>query len=104
MPETDVLKKIRQEIDYNTIAFKKVIFNKDFVKYFKTLSNEDKLANIPKGYAKDHPEAEYLKLKSYIVVYDFTDKEVTSADFISKAADTYKAMVPLVKFLNTCID
>lgn len=104
MPEADVLKKIRQEIDYNTLAFKKIIYNKDFVKHFKELSKEDSLANVPKGYPKDHPEAELLKLKSYIVSTDISDKELTSADFIAKAKEMYKAMKPLISFVNTAIE
>src|SRR5712675_1691673 len=37
-PTTDILKKIRQEIDYNSTGLKKIIHSKDFLKYFGEIS------------------------------------------------------------------
>jgi uncharacterized protein (TIGR02453 family) len=104
MPEAPMLAKIRQEIDYNLDEFKKILSNKAFRKYFKTLSTEDSLANAPKGYPKDHPAVELLKLKSFIVVCDLPDKDVMSKTFAKKAAEVFKAMKPLNDFLQRAID
>ena len=104
MPEAPLLAKIRQEIDYNFDEFKKIVSDKTFKKYFKTLSTEDSLSTTPKGYAKDHPAIEFLKLKSFIVVADLPDKDVLSKNFTKKAAEIYKAMKPLNDFLQRAID
>ena len=58
MPESDSLKKIRQEIDYNGKQLKKVLNDKTFKKYYKEISQENKLKTVPKGYSKDHPDIE----------------------------------------------
>lgn len=104
MPEPENLNKIRQEIDYNLKEFLKIVNDKNFKKIFGTLSAEDSLVNAPKGYAKDHPAMEYLKLKSFIVVADLKDKDVMSKDYVKNVAAICKAMQPLNNFLQRAID
>jgi len=103
-PEAPELAKIRQEIDYNFAEFKKIIHGKSFKKYFGELGTEDKLAREPKGYAKDHPAIEYLKLKSFVVAAELSDREITSKDFQKKAKEIFKAMLPLNLFLQRALD
>ncbi len=103
MPDADHLKKIRQEIDYNGKEFRKILNNKDFKKYFGELDTEYKLSRPPKGYDKDHPDIELLKLNSYIVWHEYTDKEVLSKNFVKEVAKGAKIMKPLLDYLNTAI-
>jgi uncharacterized protein (TIGR02453 family) len=103
-PPAPELSAIRQEIDYNTPEFKKILNNKDFKKYFGALSEEDKVKTAPKGYEKTHPEIEILKLKSFLVIHDLKDSEVLSKDFIKQATTIFKAMYPLNKFLRRACD
>jgi uncharacterized protein (TIGR02453 family) len=100
MPEPPVLHAIRQEIDYNTTEFKKILSNKDFVTYFKKLDEEDMLKTAPKGFEKDNPNIGLLKHKHYVVSHDLSDKQLTSPDFAAHCAKVYKAMLPLNKFLR----
>jgi uncharacterized protein (DUF2461 family) len=58
---------------------------------------------MPKGYPKDHPSIEYLKLKSFIVSRSFTDKEVTDKKFVKVITDSAKAIKPLNDFLKEAI-
>lgn len=104
MPPADALKKIRQEIDYNAEELNAIITSKNFKKYFDGLSEEDKLQTAPKGYPKDHPQLELLKLKSFTVFHaiadeEFLDKKITKA--ISEAIVTMK---PFVDFLSRAND
>lgn len=103
-PETPELAKIRQEIDYNFDEFKKIINNKSFRKYFGGMDDEDKLATAPKGYPKEHPAIEFLKLKSFVVATELSDKEITSKNFRKKAKEIFKAMLPLNLFLQRALD
>ncbi|HLG02042.1 MAG TPA: DUF2461 domain-containing protein [Bacteroidia bacterium] len=104
MPEPPMLAKIRQEIDYNLPEFQSILSNKTFKKYFGKLSDEDKLSTTPKGYLKDHPAIELIKLKSFIVVSDISDKDVLSKNYIKKATQIFQAMKPLNDFLQRAID
>lgn len=106
MPSGDHLKKIRQEIDYNGKQLHKILSDKNFKKLFGGLDNSDeyKLVRPPKGYDKDHKDVELLKLNSYLVWHEFSDKDVLSKNFLKNLTATAKAMKPLLDFLNTAID
>lgn len=103
MPNPENLAKIRQEIDYNTKDFLKILNDKKFKKYFTGLDDFDKLKTAPKGYSKDHPHIDLLKNKSFIVTHYFTDKEVLDKKFVKTAAEVAKAIKPLNDFLLNAI-
>ena len=52
MPMPPELSKVRQEIDYNLNAFKKIISSKKFKSVYKDLSRNEEyvLSRVPKGY------------------------------------------------------
>ena len=99
-PVPDNLIKIRQEIDYNGAALEKIFKEKKFKKNFLKFWDEDKLKTAPKGYAKDHPYVEWLKLKSFIVTHEFTDQTVTDKKFMKNLVEVMKAGKPLNDFLK----
>jgi uncharacterized protein (TIGR02453 family) len=104
MPDAEKLFKIRQEIDYNPKGFGKIFSDKKFKNMFpKGLDDFDKLKTAPKGYAKDHPQLEWLKHKSYIVSHEFTDKEVADEKFVKKVAECAKTLKKLNHFLQEAV-
>ena len=103
MPDAENLAKIRQEIDYSTKDFLKILNDKKFKKLFPALGDFDKLKTAPKGYPKDHPLIDLLKHKSYIVSHNFPDKEVLDKKFAKKAAEVAKVLKPLNDFLKAAI-
>lgn len=104
MPPGDVVKIIRQEIDYNGEKINKIISQKEFKKYFGKLDAENKLKTTPKGYDKDHPDIELLRLNSFIVWHKYTDKEITNKNCIKELTKGSKIMKPFLDFLNGGID
>jgi len=104
MPEPFYLSAIRQEIDYNLEELKKIVSAKEFKMEFTSLSVEDALKTVPKGYDKENPALEFLKLKHFIVVKDLTDKDVLSKDFIKNTSKAFKAALPLIAFLRRIKD
>lgn len=65
---------------------------------------DDELKVAPKGYAKDHPHIDLLKLRSFIVEHRFNDDEVTSASFLDTLMDLVRISKPLVDLLNDWMD
>ena len=106
MPEPDVLKKIRQEIDYNLPAFKKILSAKKFSTVYKELnkSPEYLLSRVPKGFEADNPAAEYLKLKSYIAMVPLSNTDLTSKDLVKKTVAAFEALQPLIEFINQGVE
>jgi uncharacterized protein (TIGR02453 family) len=103
MPDAGNLAKIRQEIDYNPDALRKVINAKKFRTLFGDFDEFDKLKTAPKGYPKDHPQIERLKLKSFIVEMSLTDKQVRDKKFVRMVASGCKAIKPLNDYLREAI-
>jgi uncharacterized protein (TIGR02453 family) len=103
MPDAANLSKIRQEVDYNSERLLKIMKSKSFKKLYNGFDDFDRLKTVPKGYAKDHPQIEILKNKSFIVSRNFTDKEVLDKKFISKLAVSAKEIKPLNDFIRDAI-
>ena len=101
-PEPDKLKKVRQEIDYCFDEFKKIIASKKFKTLYGDLYTGEgiQLSKVPQGFEKDNPASEYLKFKSWLVITDIKDADLTSKDLVSKTVAAFGIMQPFVKFLN----
>jgi uncharacterized protein (TIGR02453 family) len=105
MPEADELKKIRQEIDYSWDEFSEIINDTSFKKIFGELEQgEFKLSREPKGYEKENPAIEYLKLKSLVAIQPLTDADLVSKDLLKKILATFTALMPLIKFINRSLE
>jgi uncharacterized protein (TIGR02453 family) len=104
MPMPDVLKKIRQEIDYNGAQLHKILEDKNFKKTFGTITNNDALKNIPKGYDANHEYGAYLKLKSFEVSTPYSNANMLHKNLINNAMVHYTTAHPYVSFLNTVFE
>jgi len=102
MPMPPELNKVRQEIDYNLDAFKKIITSKKFKAVYKDLSHDKEyvLSRVPKGYEPTNPAAEYLKMKSFVSMTSLKDSDLTSKDLVKKTTTAFEALQPLLDFIN----
>lgn len=103
MPEAAVLKKIREEIDYNAAEFLDIINDKRF-KGIYHLSKEDTLKNAPKGYETDHPQIEFLRLKSFIAIYPLKDEDFLKPGIVDKLKTAFESVYPFLLFLRKAVD
>lgn len=103
MPQPDVLKKIRNEIYFDSLTFRKILEEKSFNNLFGTLY-EDKLLRNPKDFDADFADIDLLRYKSYFVERYFTDEQVLSDNFIPLVVDSCKAMIPFHLFLNQAFE
>jgi len=102
-PSNEILKKIRNEIYYNIEEFLKIINNKEFVAYFKTIDGE-KLVKVPIDFPSDFEYGELLKYKSYNIVYDMNEKFLFDKNLVNNIISILKLMYPFNKFINEAID
>ena len=102
MVEPDQLKKIRQEIDYAWNEFEKIIHNKKFIACYGDLDKGEgmSLSREPKGYEKNNPAIEYIKLKSWVATVPLTDADLTGKDLVKKITTAFETLQPLIIFLN----
>jgi uncharacterized protein (TIGR02453 family) len=99
MPPSPWLSAIREKIDEHGKEFLKITGNPDFIKYFGAIEGE-KLKSAPKGYPKDHPYIELLKLKSFFSTSLISDSKMTSGISFEYIISACRAMKPLNDFLN----
>lgn len=104
MPEAVELKKLRQEVDYCFPEFKKIVNSPVFKKQYGELEKEDMLVNVPKGYDKENPAGEFLKLKSFVATKNIPDEDLLSPKFSAEIIVAFKALMPLLKFMNRAFD
>ena len=106
MPEPIALKKLRQEIDYCFPEFKKIITSPSFKKQYPGLEMDETqmLVNVPKGYEKDNPAAAFLKLKSFVATKDIPDTLLLKEDLLNEVDLAFRALMPLVKFMNRSME
>jgi uncharacterized protein (TIGR02453 family) len=106
MPEPDVIKKVRQEIDYNWEAFNKIITNKKFKTVYQELQREEGMVLVrePKGYEKDNPAIEYIKLKSWVATAPITDQLLTSDHLVKEIVGAFETLHPMITFLNNALE
>jgi uncharacterized protein (TIGR02453 family) len=101
-PEPVELKKLRQEIDYCLPEFKKIIQASSFKKNYGELEKEENqmLVNVPKGYEKENPAADFLRMKNFVATKNLSDTEVLHPRLDDKVIQSFKALMPLIKFIN----
>ena len=105
MAEPDKLKKVRQEIDYGWTEFSKIIQHKKFKENYTDLDRSEGMSLVrePKGYEKDNPAIDYIKLKSWIALKPISDKELTEKELVKTITSSFEALYPLIVFLNTAL-
>jgi uncharacterized protein (TIGR02453 family) len=103
MPDTEHLKKIRQEIDYNADDLKKIIDNAEFKKLFGDFRKQDQLKTVPREYSADNENIDLLKLKSFIVSHPVSDKALMKPDALEHIAMVCSKLYPLNIFLRNAL-
>ncbi|MCI8614480.1 DUF2461 domain-containing protein [Parablautia intestinalis] len=98
----DATTMIRDYISRNGKEWERIIHQPDFEKYFTVQGTA--LKNVPAGYEKEHPQADYLKFKSWYLEYPLKDEEVKNAEiFLVKAVELFQIMKPFNDYLNKAL-
>ncbi len=98
----DATTMVRDSIAHNSSQWEKIIHDPAFEKFFTVQGTS--LKNVPAGYEKDHPQAQYLKFKSWYLEYPIKDVELGNGEaFLTKATELFRIMKPFNDFLNNAL-
>jgi uncharacterized protein (TIGR02453 family) len=98
-PEPPELVRIREHIAGTWPKIRTLTGSAAFRRRFETLSG-DTMSRVPRGYAADHPAAAYLKYRQFYGGAEFPASLAHSREFYPTLLATFKALMPLVRFLN----
>ena len=98
----DATGMIRDHIVKNGKEWERLIHEPEFEKYFTVQGTA--LKKVPAGYEKEHPQAEYLKFKSWYLEYPIKDEIVADGKlFLTEAVRLFQIMKPFNDFLNQAL-
>jgi len=98
-PETSHLVRIREHISATYPELHRIAGSAPFRRAVGSLDGE-RLTRVPRGFTSDNPAAEYLKYRNFLAGREFPPEFATSARFYPTLVRTFRAIMPLVRFLN----
>lgn len=98
-PNKEDLLRIRKEFAADDASIRAILEEPGFKQLFGQLQG-DALKTAPKGFDKEHPAIDLIRMKQFIVKKDFTDQEALSPDFATAIADTFHAMRPYLDYMS----
>jgi uncharacterized protein (TIGR02453 family) len=102
MPDGPGLHRIRERIAGDSKAFARVA-TASALRKAGGLQGES-LKRVPRGFPADHPAADYLKMKQFLVWGEWPPELATTPQFWTELLTTFRATAPLVKYLNDALD
>ncbi len=98
----DATRMVRDYITENGEEWERLIHEPEFEAHFAVQGTA--LKNVPAGYEKEHPQAEYLKFKSWYLEYPLQDEELKNGEaFVAKSANLFRIMKPFNDYLNRAL-
>ena len=99
----DATKMIRDHIQADPSGWEEIIQEEGFREYFQVQGTA--LKNVPRGYDKEHPQAEYLKYKSWYLEYPISDDMFRDGEgFLNLASSVFQRMKPFHGYLNKALE
>ena len=99
MPEPAALLAIRNHIAERHAELRRILANPKVRRLLGDLQGEQ-LARVPKGFCADHPAADLLRFKQFVLYVELPPGIATSPTLYQEIVDRFRAMVPFLRFLN----
>ncbi len=98
----DATAMVRDYISKNPGQWEEIIRDEEFLNYFTIQGTA--LKNVPAGYDKEHPQAEFLKYKSWYLEYPVDDESLLNIEtFLPQMIKIFEAMKPFNDYLNKAL-
>lgn len=96
-PDPATRTKVTNAIAKQTDTWKAITTGKEFRKQFKM--EGESLAKLPKQYDPEHPFADDLRRKDFIVCNYFSDKQACAKDFLDRVDKLTQLSAPYLEFV-----
>ena len=98
-PDTSQIQAVREHIAGNVRRLRTIVESPSFRRTVGRLEGEQ-LRRVPRGFAKDHEAAEYLRFRQFLAGAEFPPPFATSPRFYTTVVNVFREVTPLIRFLN----
>lgn len=102
-PDSHMLAKIRQEIDYNFEEFSGILNNIKKSGLFEPMSDEESLVRRPKGYTEDNPAIDFLKMRNFILSASLPATLIHQEKFAATLLKMAQTLQPFLNFIERAL-
>ena len=99
MPPPETLFAIRQHLAERHEEFRKIAGARAVRRLFTEVQGE-RLTRVPKGYPRDHPAADLLRMKQHLLYVELPPALATTPALYTEVVKHFRAMAPFMEFLN----
>ena len=100
-PNSEQLKKVRQQIDYDAARLREIASEKQFKETYGRLTGSQ-LKTAPRDYPRDHPDIDLLRYKDFLATHFFDDRIINIGD-AEYVVNRFRVMKPLNDYLNDAL-
>lgn len=101
-PQTSQLQLVREHLAANILTFRAIVESPAFTRTLGQVDGE-RLQRVPRGFAPDHPAAEYLKFRQFLAGREYPAALATSPRFYAELLKVFRLVAPMVRFLNEAL-
>jgi uncharacterized protein (TIGR02453 family) len=99
MPSPETLRAMRSHIAEHEQEFRKLVATRTVRQLFQGLQGEQ-LTRVPKGFDREHPAADLLKHKQFLLYVELQPELATTPKLYPEVVKHFRAMTPFLEFLN----
>ncbi|MGB1451455.1 MAG: DUF2461 family protein, partial [Marinirhabdus sp.] len=95
------LLRIRKEFEMDATKIRAILAAPKFKKTYGGAFNAwDPVKTAPKGFKKEHPDIDLIRLKNFTVTHSFTDAEVLAPNFAETVLEHFKLLTPFFDYMS----
>ena len=104
MPDSKLLKKLRQDVYDNADEFLGIMSDPQFKKLYPEMDSDTTMKRMPAGFPADDPLGDLVRRKYYVVTTGKPDSLYGSDNWTDEVAEAFRVMQPFNRFLNYSVD
>lgn len=101
-PNTEDLKRIRQEFEMDASEMREILNNKEFKAMFGEMQGAE-LKSAPRGFDPEHPAIDLIRKKQFYFIRKFSDKEILAPDFMDEVVRTFSVIRPYFDYMSSIL-
>jgi uncharacterized protein (TIGR02453 family) len=99
MPQPETLLAVRTHIAERHEEFRKLVTSSAIKRLFGAMQGEQ-LSRVPKGFCAEHPAADLLRFKQFLLFTTLDAALVTTPKLFTQLEKRFRALAPFLEFLN----